>query len=132
MAKQKGEDNGELPTQKLSALDRLVQAAIGAKQFLGRGDDPLALQCPEVWRWLTQIYWGDQWQVTPAVITIRAGPEGMIGQIAHRDLGGSADVVVPYASEVLAALEEAIGGVNPRIKVWGRQEPKVRKRKFRN
>lgn len=123
------QDNGQPPEQRLSALDRAVQLAIGGEQKVGLTDDPLALSCPELWRWLTQINWGRDHIVTPAVITMRAGPEGMIAAVTHRDLGMSAEVCVPYAADCLKALEEAISGPHARVRTWGRQQGRLRKRR---
>jgi hypothetical protein len=129
-SKRGSEDNGhaELP-QQLSALDRAIQTAIGADQTVGLDDDPIAKKFPSVWQWLTQIYWGRDYVVTPAVITLRAGPGGVVASLTHRDLAMSVEVVVPHLGDALPALEEAISGTHAKIKAWGRQTARVRKRK---
>jgi hypothetical protein len=112
-----------------SALDRVIQSAIGDERVLGREDDPCRTRCPELWDWLSRHYVGRDRVKTPAVLTIRLGPEGCLATLTDRDLSVSIDVACPHVEDVFAALEAALTSDCPPVKSWGKKEPQLRKRR---
>lgn len=116
----------------VGALDRIIMAAIGDDRVLGREDDPCKLRCPSLWDWLSRRYVGRDRVKTPAVLTIRLGPEGALATLTDRDLSVSVDVACPHVEDVFAFLESALTSECPPIKTWGKKEPTLRKRKGSN
>lgn len=115
--------------KKLSALDRLIQEAMGAGKTFGREDDPARKKYPEVWRWLSTCYLGRDHIKQPATLSIRLGPEGVLASLVDRDLAVSVEVTCAGLGDVLAALETALTGPNPPVRSYGRKEPHLRRRK---
>jgi len=126
MAKLRDESKPE--DKYTSALDRLVQSAMGQGRSVGRDDDPAKTEYPSVWDWLSRIYIGMDKVRTPAVINLRLGPEGVLVSMSDRDLGYTVDAVCPYLGDILKALEAALTAPIPPIKSWGKKEPRLRKR----
>lgn len=114
--------------KQLSALDRVLMHAMGEGRTVGLEDDPARERWPVLWEWLATIYVGKDYIKTPAVLTIRLGPEGVIATLTDRDLGVSAEITVPHLEDVLDGVNNAVSGPNPPIKTWGKKEPKLRKR----
>lgn len=117
--------------RSLSALDRLVLQAMGQGRSLGLIDDPARTDYPELWRWLSQIYWGEAQDrvVQPATLTVRLGPEGVLVSIYHRDLGASCDAACLHLADILPAIEAALTAHPSPVKVVARKEPTTRRRK---
>lgn len=140
MAKQRDEPErpSDLGTNKepgdhpLSALDRLIQQAIGDGRALGADDDPAEQKYPNVWRWMSQCYVMRDRVRTPSPLTIKLTPTGVVATLTDRDLASSCTVACQHLSQVLDALEETLAGPNPLIVSWGRKEPQLRKRQPRS
>lgn len=115
--------------RKPSALDRLVQEAMGSNKVFGHPDDGAKASFPELWRWLTTCYLGRDHIKQPATLSIRLGPEGVLASLIDRDLCVSIDVSCSFLADVLPTLESALTGPNPPIKSWGKREPHLRRRK---
>lgn len=114
---------------KPSALDRAIQQAIGQDRSLGRDDDPARKKYPTLWDWLSRLYVGRDHVKTPATLTVRLGPEGVIVTLTDRDLSCSFDVACNHLQDALAAIEAALSGPSPPMRSWGRKEPQLRKRR---
>lgn len=124
------EDPPPTPRRKLSPLDRAILAAVGEGRTVGRDDDPAATKYPEVWKWLTQTAdAANNYVLQPAVLSVQLGPEGVIASLNHRDLKVSCKVVCLALEDVWPALEAALTGENPPIVSWGKDEPRLRKRR---
>ena len=136
MARQR--DDGQPPgtpgepysKKPLSALERVLQQALGSGRELGAQDDPGKAKWPELWKWLTTIYVGPNHIKQPARLNISMGPEGVLVQLSDRDLACGIGISCPHLVDVFEALERALTGPNPPIQSWGKSEPKVRKRKM--
>jgi hypothetical protein len=115
--------------KKLSALERLVQEAMGEGKSFGNGDDPAKGKWPELWRWLSTCYIGRDHVKQPATLSIRLGPEGVLVSLFDRDLAVSIDVTAGSLEDSFQALENALTGPHPPVKSFGRREPRVRKRR---
>lgn len=118
--------------ERLSAFERIVQAAMGDNRTLGLDTDPTKEECPELWRFLTTIYVGRDKLMTPGKITLQLGPEGCLVQLVVRDIAHSIGVGCPHIDGWARALESALAGPNPPWQPWGRKEPNLRKRKSGN
>lgn len=117
------------PQRRLSALDRAVMAAIGDGRKVGREDDPAKERYPDLWEWLTKTEGGRDYIMQPAVISIQLGPEGVLASLTHRDLRVTCGVACLHLGDVLAALQAALTCENPPLRSWGKDEPRLRKRK---
>lgn len=123
-------DKPEEKPGRLSAMDRLIMAALGDGRTVGLEGDPAAEQYPEVWRWLTQTEGGKDHILQPAVIMLQLGPEGCLVSINHRDLKAKVAVACPHIGDALAALEAALTSTNPPIQTWGKDpQARLKKRK---
>lgn len=114
---------------KVSALDRMVQQAIGADRVLGREDDVARKKYPTLWDWLSRIYLTGNHIKQPAIMTVRLGPEGCLVTLTDRDLAVSFDVACSSLTEAFAAMEAALSSPNPPMRSWGKKEPSLRKRR---
>jgi hypothetical protein len=114
--------------KRMSALDRAIQSAVGDGRTLGRDDDPARVALPALWEWLTKIYIGIDRVRTPATISIKLGPEGVLVSISDRDLGVSLGATCPHLAGALEALEAALTCEVPAVVSWGKKEPKLRRR----
>lgn len=114
--------------EKLSRLDRLVQSAMGAGRTLGDEADPAQTRWPKLWEWLSKIYFGSNLVKQPASLTIRLGPEGVIASLTDRDLGVTQDAACPHLEGIFEAMEKALNSASSPMRVWGKGEPKLRKR----
>jgi len=126
MAKKEGDQQKE--DKYASALDRAIQSAMGQGRVVGRDDDPAKTDFPALWDWMSRIYIGIDKVRTPAAISIRFGPEGILVSISDRDLGVSMDACCPHLGDVFKAIEAGLTAAIPPIKSWGKKEPKLRKR----
>lgn len=116
--------------RRLSALDRAVQQAVGDGRRVGNPDDPAATVWPSLWEWLTATEDDKRdYVMQPAVVTIQLGPEGALVTLTHRDLRVTCTVSSPTLSDSFACLEAALTGPNPPIRSWGKDEPRLRKRR---
>jgi hypothetical protein len=115
--------------KKTSALDRMIAQAIGADRKLGLDDDPARQRWPTLWDWLTRIYVGRDNIKQPATITIRLGPDGALATLTDRDLGCSLDASSPTLEGLFQALEAALTADACPLRIWGKKEPTVRKRR---
>lgn len=116
-------------TAKVGFLDRLIQQTIADKRSLGKEDDPARERWPNLWEWLTKTTAGSNHVKDPATLTIRVGPEGALASLNDRSLGYALDVACPHLVDVLDAVERELASPDPAIRVLGKGEPKVRKRK---
>lgn len=117
-------DNG-----RLSALDRLVQNAIGDDVAMGSQDDPARKDLPELWKWLATVSVGKDLMKQPATLSIRLGPDCVLVSLVDRDLGVSVEASSSSLQGAFAAMEAALTGSNPPVKSWGKRQPHLRKRK---
>jgi hypothetical protein len=115
--------------RKLSALDRAVQHAIGNGRDLGAEADPARKLYPQLWAWLSTVYVGRDHLKSPAYLTIRLGPEGVLVTLVDRDLCTSLEVSCGTLEEALPAVEAALTGPTPPLKSWGKREPHLRRRR---
>lgn len=114
---------------KPSALDRIIQQAIGAERKLGREDDPAREKFPNLWDWMSRIYVGKDNVKQPATLAIRLGPEGILVTLTDRDMAVSFDVAAPSLLLAFEAMETALASANPPMRSWGKKEPTLRKRR---
>jgi hypothetical protein len=114
--------------ERVSALDRALQAAMGEGRAVGADDDPAKTKYPTLWDWLSRIYVGVGHVRQPATITLALGPSGVLVSIRDVDLGVSCGAVCPHLDGALSALEDALTADVPPIRSWGRKEPRLRKR----
>jgi len=112
-----------------SALDRIVQQALGAERTLGCASDPAVKKFPTLWDWLARIYLGKDHVKQPATLSIRLGPEGVLVTLTDRDLAVSFDVACSSLTEAFAAMETALTSLSPPMRSWGKKEPSLRKRR---
>jgi len=126
-SRQEPSDNGR--DRKLSALDRALLQAVGEGQHFGRKDDPAREKFPNLWAWLTTIYVGRDHLKQPATLTVRLGPEGVIASLTDRDLCVSLDASSGTLEGIFAEVERLLSSDTPPIRVWGKKEPQLRKRK---
>ena len=117
---------------KLSALDRVIQQAMGDDRSFGLSDDPAKDQYPELWTCLSTIYVGRDRIKTPATLGLQAVPGGIACKLTDRDLRMGLSVIVPHLATALEALEAVLSGSHPPWMAWGKGEPELRKRKARN
>jgi len=127
---QPGPDQPPPDKQRLSALDRAIQAAIGDGRHVGRDDDPAAKRFPDVWEWMTKTEGGKDYVMQPASINIQLGPEGVLVSLTHKDLKVTCGAACLHLEEVFAALQHALTSENPPIRTWGK-DPDARLRKRR-
>lgn len=113
---------------KPSALDKLIQEAMGEGKTFGNADDPARQRWPQVWEWLSRCYVGRDNIKQPAVLSIRLGPQGVLASLVDRDLAASVNVSCLTLESVFQAIEDALTGPNPPLSTWGRKEPRLRKR----
>lgn len=114
---------------KLSFLDRLIQQTVADERTLGRGDDPARDQLPKLWDWLTRTEAGRDHVKDPALLTIRVGPDGILATLNDRGLGYALDFNVPHLADVVKEVERQLREETFTVRVLGKGEPKVRKRK---
>jgi hypothetical protein len=125
MAKSDGGDR-----KKPSALERAIQAAIGDERTVGREDDPAKEKYPRIWEWLTLTTDASKrYLISPGVITITLGPEGVNVSCTLRDLKYSCTSGCLHLQDALDALELAMGTDGPHLRTWGKDEPHLRKRR---
>jgi len=115
--------------KQLSALERAVMQCMGDGREVGRADDPARDRWPVLWEWLTSLYVGKDYLKSPAVISIRCGPEGVLASLVDRDLQLSTEVSVPTLEGVFEALNSELSKETPNLKFWGKGEPHLRKRR---
>jgi len=115
--------------KKLSALNRVIEQALGNNKVFGREDDPAKTALPNVWDWLTTTYVGGNMIKMPASITIQMVQEGVAIRITDRDLACAVEANCSHLSEALQALELVLSNPSVPIRTWGRKEPQLRKRK---
>jgi hypothetical protein len=118
-------DNGD----RLSALDRAIQTALGDDRPLGTPDDPARRKLPNLWAWLSQTRAGGDYVKQPAILTVRLGPQGVLATLTDRDLAVSLDVSSETLAGVFLAVETALQAVAPPLRSWGRKEPQLRRRR---
>jgi len=112
-----------------SALDRLIENAVGNSTPLGKADDPARTDFPELWRWLSECEAGRDHVKRPARLTIALGPEGVLVSLIDADLCCSIEQACSNLGSVFATMEQALTSVAPPIKTWGKKLPQLRKRK---
>jgi hypothetical protein len=133
MARQREEleDNGKpRPEERiLTALDRAILAALGDGGRVGSPDDEAAAKYPLLWEWMTKTAGGPDHIMQPAVLSIQLGPEGVLVTVTHRDLRRSCSASCKYMEDVFGALQAVLASPTPPIRSWGKDEPKLRKRR---
>ncbi len=112
----------------LSALDRVVAQAIGEGKVLGLADDPARTTFPNLWEWMTRVYYGIDRIKQPAIVTVVAVNGGFTVRCADRELASAVQVTVRHLDDAWRALEAALADPSVPIQTWGRKEPKLRKR----
>lgn len=118
------------PDRKPSALDRAIAAAIGEGRTVGREDDPAKAKWPRLWQWLTLTTDpSGRYVISPGVISISLGPEGVNISVTLRDLKYSCTAGCLHLADALQTLEEALGVDGPHLRTWGKDEPVLRKRR---
>lgn len=115
--------------KKPSALQRALEAAIGAGRTVGLESDPAREKWPALWEWLTATGEGTEFLMQGASISINLGPEGVFASITHRDMGVTCSIAVLHLHEVFEGLDAALASPNPPIRTWGKTEPMLRKRR---
>lgn len=118
--------------RKLSSMERAVLSAMGDSKVMGNADDPARTKYPQLWEWLSTVHVGRDKLKTPASMSIRLGPEGVLVTLTDRDLAVGIDASCATLADVFEALEKALSGPTPPIKTWGKKEPQLRKRKSSN
>jgi len=110
-------------------LQRAIEQAVGKEQKFGRDDDPAVKKFPLLWGWLS-TWEADKNNIkTPPGISIRLAPEGVLVSISDRDLARAVDVSCPHLEDVFKVMEAALGDPNCPVRIIGKGEPKIRKRK---
>lgn len=112
----------------MSPLERLIAEAVGGNQQLGDDDDPVRLNCPELWRWLTCTDAGPGHVKDPAKLTITCVPGGVLVSLIDASLAVSMDVSCRTLAEVFEAVQRTLKAPNPPLRVWAGKKPTVRKR----
>ncbi len=115
--------------RKLTAMERAVLHAMGENKVLGNAEDPAKQRYPNLWEWMSVVYVGRDRIKTPASLSIRLGPEGVLATLTDRDLAVSVDAVSPTLEGILAAIEKQLADNPASIKSWGKKEANMRKRK---
>jgi len=115
--------------RKPSALERALDAVIGAGMKIGLDSDPARKKYPQLWQWLTMTGEGTEFLMQPAGISINLGPEGVFLSLTHRDMGVTCTISCTHLDDAFAALEAALSSPNPPIRTWGKTEPSLRKRR---
>lgn len=118
--------------KNLSALDRLIEQAMGDNRSFGLEDDPAKDLYPQLWRCMSTVYVGRDNIKQPATLGVSLVPGGVAMRLTDRDIKHSLEVIVPHLEASLAALETVLCSANPPWKAWGKGEPELRKRKHRN
>jgi len=121
MAKEKTE-------RPLSALERVLQTALGKGQSVGADDDPAATKFPTLWEWLSRIYVGNDHLRQPATISLSLGPTGVLVSIRDQDLGVSCGATCQHLEGIFQALEDSLSADVPPIRTFKNKEPKLRRR----
>jgi hypothetical protein len=116
----------------LSALERQLAQALGDGREFGHPEDPARMEFPLLWEWLSRAYVGREHLKQPAVILLRLGPDGALATLSDRDLACSLDVGSQSLLDLFRALETALARPDCPIKVWGKKEPQLKKRKSGN
>ena len=114
---------------KPSAIDRLIQSTIGEGREVGAMDDPAKQKYPELWKVLSTIYVGRDWIKTPATLTIKLGPGGVVLTLTDRDLRSSKTVLCRNLEDMLKALEADLNDMTKGWTTWGKGEPQLKKRR---
>jgi len=115
--------------RKMTSMERAILVAMGENKVMGNADDPAAKKYPELWGWLSTVHVGPNKIKTPANITVRLGPEGVLVTLTDRDLAVSVDAATATLDDVFAALERQLTSGVPCVKNWGKKEANLRKRK---
>ncbi len=118
--------------EKQSALDRIVMQAIGQGKVLGLETDPAREKFPNLWEWLTRVYYGKEHIKQPAIITIVAVNGGFTVRCADRELASAVQATVRHIEDAFVAIESVLADPSSPIQTWGRKEPQLRKRKSGN
>lgn len=113
----------------LSSLDRAVQLAMGENRHVGRQDDPGQQRWPELWKWMSCIYYGANKMRQPSSLAITLGPDGVIVRLTDRDLSCSVTTSCSHLEQALDAIESALNQPNIPLTTWGKKEPHLRTRK---
>lgn len=114
---------------RISALDRAIQQAMGDNRVFGLADDPAREKWPNVWDWLTKVETEDGHVMQPASLTLVLGPEGVIVNLTHRDLTMGATISVPHLGDALDAMEGALASAHPPLRFWGKNLPTLKRKR---
>lgn len=114
---------------RVSALQRALEAAIGAMRTVGLESDPAREKYPNLWEWLTMVGQDTDYVMSPAVISVQLGPEGALVTITHRDMQVSCGAACSNLDDAFLSLEAQLACTNPPIRSWGKGEPVLRKRR---
>lgn len=115
--------------QRLSALDRAIEQAMGKERTVGRDDDPAAKKYPELWQWMARLYVGGDHLMSPAELRVRLGPDGVLATLTNRDLCVSVDAGSSHLEAIFEAVEQALQRGVGSLRSWGKKEPLLRKRR---
>lgn len=114
---------------KLSTFDRIAQSAVGAGLVVGDVDDPVAKECPQLWRWMSETSAGDDHVKEPATLTVKLVPGGVLASLGDRTFGVSIDASCTTLSSVWQALEAVLCSPAPPIRQWPKHEIQLRKKR---
>lgn len=113
-----------------TALDRVLEAALGEQRPVGCTDDPAREKYPRLWEWLTlNTDPKGEYLISPATVSVQLGPEGVLATVTLRDLKYSCAAATHNLDDIFAALESALSSDNPPIRTWGKDEPNLRKKR---
>jgi hypothetical protein len=111
-----------------SALDRLIQQALGANGELGSRSDEVRETCPELWRWLSETEAGADHLKDPATLTIRLVAQGVMVSVGDKTFGVSCDAACATLGEVFRAIEQALTAPTPALRQWPNHQMVLRKK----
>ena len=115
--------------REISFMDRLILQALGKGQTVGNEDDPAKEAFPALWEWLSRIYVGEDKIKQPPSLTVTLSPDGVVVRVSDRDLARAVEVTCANLQDCFSALEINLNSPKPAIKILGKREPNLRKRK---
>jgi len=114
--------------KQLTALDRLIAAAVGDNTILGSPSDPASAEFPNVWEWLSRTEAGKDFLKDPARLSLALVPGGVQVALTDSTFGVTVDAVSDTLSGVFAALERNLTAQTPTIRTWRKGEISLKKK----
>lgn len=113
----------------LSSLERLILQTMGDGKTFGKPGDPAADSHPNVWEWMTRCDAPKDRILTPSFLRVTAVNDGFLAVLTCPDLASQVECPVPHLLTVWECLEKYLTSPDLVIKVWGKKEPDMKKKK---